>query len=173
MRKRERFRGRNGDDSLLAVGAGERAKKIDRTIALFEKKHPKMYPKTKVKTDFQDHRSFWEKFRTQAAGGNPPDVFRNAVGFLRKCDRRGVLLDLKSPAQAGNPNLKNSREGVLRVGRVDGEQLGVPIGSPTMTLVVDRKVLRKAGVAPGRAGPGTSTARPFSPRADSASAGPT
>jgi hypothetical protein len=32
---------------------------------------------------------------------------------------------------------------------VDGEQLGVPVGSHIMALVVDRKVLRKAGVEPG------------------------
>ncbi len=48
-------------------GAEERAKRINQTIALFEKK----YPKIKVKTDFQDYVAFWEKFQTQAAGGNP------------------------------------------------------------------------------------------------------
>jgi len=37
-------------------GADERAKKINQTIKLFEKK----YPKIKVKTDFQDYVSFWE-----------------------------------------------------------------------------------------------------------------
>ena len=73
-------------------GAEERAKKINQTIALFEKK----YPKIKVKTDFQTYQSFWGKFPTRAAGGNPPDVFQNAVGFLRKYDKRGILLDLKS-----------------------------------------------------------------------------
>ncbi|MEU3957541.1 substrate-binding domain-containing protein, partial [Streptomyces achromogenes] len=52
-------------------GAEERAKKINQSIALFEQK----YPKIKVKTDFQTYDSFWEKFQTQAAGGNPPDVF--------------------------------------------------------------------------------------------------
>lgn len=48
-------------------GAEERARKIDQTVALFEKK----YPKIKVKTDFQTYQSFWGKFQTQAAGGNP------------------------------------------------------------------------------------------------------
>jgi multiple sugar transport system substrate-binding protein len=78
-------------------GADERAKRINASIALFEKK----YPKIKVKTDFPEHVLFREKLRTRAAGGNPPDVFRNAVGFLRKYDRksgrRSVLLELKSP----------------------------------------------------------------------------
>jgi multiple sugar transport system substrate-binding protein len=59
-------------------GAEERAKKVNQTIALFEKK----YPKVKVKTDFQTHQSFWEKFQTQASGGNPPDVFKTPSHFF-------------------------------------------------------------------------------------------
>ncbi|MFJ9707497.1 ABC transporter substrate-binding protein [Streptomyces sp. NPDC101234] len=125
-------------------GADERAKKINQTITLFEKK----YPKIKVKTDFQDYQSFWEKFQTQAAGGNPPDVFQNAVGFLRKYDKRGILLDLNSQVKAGNLSLDHFRAGVTKVGEVDGKQLGVPVGSNTMALVIDKKVFEKAGVDP-------------------------
>ena len=125
-------------------GAEERAKKINRTIALFEKK----YPKIKVKTDFQTYQSFWEKFQTQAAGGNPPDVFQNAVTFLRKYDKRGILLDLKSQVRAGNLSLDHFRAGVTKVGEVDGKQLGIPVGSNTMALVVDKKLFQQAGVEP-------------------------
>lgn len=125
-------------------GADERAKRINQSIALFEKK----YPKIKVKTDFQDYVSFWEKFQTQAAGGNPPDVFQNSVAFLRKYDKRGVLLDLKSQIDAGNLRLSNFREGVISVGQVDGKQLAIPVGSNTMALVIDKKVFQKAGVDP-------------------------
>ncbi|MFF3486802.1 ABC transporter substrate-binding protein [Streptomyces sp. NPDC002701] len=125
-------------------GAEERAKRINQSIALFEKK----YPKIKVKTDFQDYVAFWEKFQTQAAGGNPPDVFQNAVAFLRKYDKRSVLLDLKSQVDAGNLNLENFRAGVEKVGEVDGKLLGVPVGSNTMSLVIDEKVFAAAGVKP-------------------------
>jgi multiple sugar transport system substrate-binding protein len=125
-------------------GAEERAKKINQTIALFEKK----YPAIKVKTDFQTYQSFWEKFQTQAAGGNPPDVFQNAVTFLRKYDRRGVLLDLNSQVKEGNLSLAHFRAGVTAVGEVDGKQLGVPVGSNTMALVIDKKVFARAGVDP-------------------------
>lgn len=53
-----------------------------------------------MKADFQDHVAFREEFQTRAAGGNPPDVFWNAVGFLRKYDKRGILPALKSPIDA-------------------------------------------------------------------------
>ncbi len=46
-------------------GAEDRAERINKTIALFEKK----YPKIKVKTDFQPYTDFWKKFNTQASGG--------------------------------------------------------------------------------------------------------
>ncbi|KOV64460.1 ABC transporter substrate-binding protein [Streptomyces sp. AS58] len=127
-------------------GAEERTKRINRTIALFEKK----YPKIKVETDFQDYVAFWEKFQTQAAGGNPPDVFQNSVAFLRKYDKRGVLLDLKSQVDAGNLSMDNFRAGVEKVGQVDGKQLGIPVGSNTMSLVIDEKVFEKAGVEPAQ-----------------------
>lgn len=46
-------------------------------------------------TDFQDYQWCREKFQPQAAGVNPPDVFQNTVTFLRKYDKRGIILDLK------------------------------------------------------------------------------
>lgn len=127
-------------------GADERAKRINQSIKLFEKK----YPKIKVKTDFQDYQSFWEKFQTQAAGGNPPDVFQNSIAFLRKYDKRGVLLDLKSQVDAGNLSMDGFRAGLEKVGEVDGKLVGVPVGSNTMSLVIDEEVFKKAGVTAER-----------------------
>jgi hypothetical protein len=73
-------------------------RKIDKSIELSGKKSAKI----KVKTDFRDYAAFWERSRTRAAGGNPPDVFRNAVELLRKYDKRGVFLGLKWQMDAGN-----------------------------------------------------------------------
>ncbi|MFC9890429.1 ABC transporter substrate-binding protein [Streptomyces pilosus] len=123
-------------------GGEPRTIAIRKTIALFEKK----FPKIKVKPEFTDYEAFWEKFQTQASGGNPPDVFQNAVGFLRKYDKRGVLLDLKTQADAGHLSLENFRNGVLANGQVDGKQIAVPVGANTMALVIDLKAFEKAGV---------------------------
>lgn len=123
-------------------GGEPRTIAIRKTIDLFEKK----FPKIKVKPEFTDYEAFWEKFQTQASGGNPPDVFQNAVAFLRKYDQRGVLLDLKGQADAGNLSLKNFRNGVLVNGQVEGKQVAVPVGTNTMSLVVDLKAFEKAGV---------------------------
>ncbi|MEV8316595.1 extracellular solute-binding protein [Streptomyces sp. NPDC059900] len=125
-------------------GSDDRAKRINRTIELFEKK----YPKIKVKTDFQPYLDFWKKFNTQASGGNPPDVFQNAIGFLRKYDQRNVLLDLNAQAKAGNLRLDGFRAGLEKFGEVDGKLLGVPVGSNSMALVIDKPVYEKAGVRP-------------------------
>lgn len=125
-------------------GSDDRAKRINRTIELFEKKHPKI----KVKTDFQPYLDFWKKFNTQASGGNPPDVFQNAIGFLRKYDKRNVLLDLNAQAKAGNLRMDGFRAGLEKFGEVDGKLLGVPVGSNSMALVIDKPVFEKAGVDP-------------------------
>ncbi|MFD7319483.1 ABC transporter substrate-binding protein [Streptomyces sp. NPDC059875] len=125
-------------------GSDDRAKRINQSIALFEKK----YPKIKVKTDFQPYLDFWKKFNTQASGGNPPDVFQNAVGFLRKYEAKNVLLDLREQVEAGNLRLDGFRAGLEKFGEVDGKLLGVPVGSNSMALVIDQPVFTKAGVSP-------------------------
>ncbi|MGJ5829458.1 ABC transporter substrate-binding protein [Streptomyces ossamyceticus] len=125
-------------------GAEDRAERIKKTIALFEKK----YPKIKVKTDFQVYPDFWKKFNTQASGGNPPDVFQNAIGFLRKYDAKNVLLDLNAQVEAGNLSLDGFRAGLEKFGEVDGKLLGVPVGSNSMALVIDKPVYTKSGVKP-------------------------
>ncbi|MEV5334465.1 ABC transporter substrate-binding protein [Streptomyces werraensis] len=125
-------------------GAEDRAQRINRTIDLFEKK----YPKIKVKTDFQPYTDFWKKFNTQASGGNPPDVFQNAIGFLRKYDAKNVLLDLKEQVKAGNLRMEGFRAGLDTFGEIDGKLLGVPVGSNSMALVIDKPVYARAGVTP-------------------------
>ncbi|MET9438756.1 extracellular solute-binding protein [Streptomyces sp. NPDC006551] len=125
-------------------GSDDRAKRINQSIALFEKK----YPKIKVKTDFQPYLDFWKKFNTQASGGNPPDVFQNAVGFLRKYDEKNVLLDLSEQVKAGNLRLDGFRAGLEKFGEIDGRLLGVPVGSNSMALVIDQAVFEKARVTP-------------------------
>ncbi len=125
-------------------GADDRAKKINETIKLFEKK----YPKIKIKTDFQPYPDFWKKFNTQASGGNPPDVFQNAIGFLRKYDAKNVLLDLSEQVKAGNLRTEGFRAGLEKFGEVDGKLLGIPVGSNSMALVIDKPVYTKAGIKP-------------------------
>ncbi|MFJ1734082.1 ABC transporter substrate-binding protein [Streptomyces sp. NPDC088254] len=127
-------------------GSEDRAQRINKTIALFEKK----YPKIKVKTDFQPYTDFWKKFNTQASGGNPPDVFQNAIGFLRKYDAKNVLLDLSEQVKAGNLAMDGFRAGLEKFGEIDGRLLGVPVGSNSMALVIDKHVYTKAGVKPER-----------------------
>ncbi|MGW5533665.1 hypothetical protein ACWER6_05475 [Streptomyces sp. NPDC004009] len=85
----------------------------------------------KVRTDFQTYRPFCEKLPTQAVGGNPRDVFQNAVAFLRKYDKRGILLDLKSQVRHGNLSLDHFRAGVTAARAADGKQPGIPVVTET------------------------------------------
>ena len=126
---------------------------IKKTIALFEKK----YPKIKVKPEFPDYAAFWEKFQTQASGGNPPDVFQNAVGFLRKYDKRGVLLDLRSQADAGNLSLDNFRDGVWRTVRSTASSSAFPSAPTPWRSSSTTRPSRRRASSRSRAGPGTST----------------
>ncbi|MFD3658641.1 ABC transporter substrate-binding protein [Streptomyces sp. NPDC058620] len=125
-------------------GGQERAEMINKTIALFEKKHPDI----DVKTDFQDYEAFWKKFNTQASAGNAPDVFQNSVAFLRKYDDKRVLLDLNAQVKAGNLSMDNFRAGLEKAGDVKGKLLGVPVGGNTFALVYNPAEYKKVGVTP-------------------------
>lgn len=125
-------------------GAQDRADMINKTIDLFEKEHPNI----EVKTDFQEYNDFWTKFNTQAAGGNPPDVFQNSHAFLRKYGQKNLLLDLNVQVKAGNLDLSDFRQGLEKAGEVDGKLLGVPVGANTFSLVYDVKAFEEAGVTP-------------------------
>ncbi|MFC9084626.1 ABC transporter substrate-binding protein, partial [Streptomyces sp. NPDC057062] len=91
---------------------------------------------------------FCNKFTPQASGGNPPDVFQNAIGFLRKYDAKNVLLDLKEQVKAGNLRMEGFRAGLDTFGEIDGKLLGVPVGSNSMALVIDKPVYARAGITP-------------------------
>lgn len=140
--------GDSGDETVTIRyswwGAQDRAKLINKTIKLFEKEHPNI----KVKTDFQEYPDFWTKFNTQAAGGNPPDVFQNSYAFLRKYGEKNLLLDLNTQDKAGNLDLSDFRQGLEKAGSIDGKLLGVPVGANTFTLVYDKKAFEEAGVTP-------------------------
>ncbi|MFB9463610.1 hypothetical protein [Streptomyces cinereospinus] len=77
-------------------GGEPRSVAIEKTVALLGKE----VPETAIKPEFTECEAFLETFQPLASGGNPPDVFRNAVAFLRKHDERGVLMDLTSQADA-------------------------------------------------------------------------
>ncbi|MFP8960244.1 ABC transporter substrate-binding protein [Streptomyces nanhaiensis] len=141
--------GDGGADGKVTIryswwGAQDRADLINRTVDLFEKENPGI----EVKTDFQEYGDFWTKFNTQAAGGNPPDVFQNSYAFLRKYGQKNLLLDLDTQVKAGNLNLDDFRQGLGRAGEVDGKLLGVPVGANTFTLVYDVEAFEEAGVTP-------------------------
>jgi multiple sugar transport system substrate-binding protein len=125
-------------------GAQDRAELINKTVKLFEKK----YPDITVKTDFAEYADFWQKFNTQSAGGNAPDVFQNSYAFLRKYTGKNVLLDLSPQVKAGNLDMSDFRAGLGKAGEIDGKLVGVPVGANTMALFYDVDTFKKAGVTP-------------------------
>ncbi|MGV9902046.1 hypothetical protein ACWDU8_06065 [Streptomyces sp. NPDC003388] len=130
-------------------GAEERAKKIDRMTALSGKKRPKI----KVRTDFPAYQPFCEKLRTQAVGGNPRDVFQNAVAFLRKYDKRGIRLDLKSQVRQGDLSLDHFRAASPRAARPTAS------GAEFPSVTEDGLGFGRADRMPGRRAKGSAVAR--------------
>lgn len=125
-------------------GDANRAKMINKQVALFEKK----YPNIDVKTDFSEYDDFWKKFATQAAGGGAPDVFQNAPAYLREYVDKGVVLDLDSQVKAGNLKMDDFRLGLEKFGQLDGKLYGVSVGDNTFAVIYNTDAFKKVGVTP-------------------------
>ncbi|MCC9742546.1 ABC transporter substrate-binding protein [Streptomyces sp. MNU89] len=141
--------GGSGGDGTVTLryswwGDASRAKLINKTVALFEKKHPGIT----VKTDFLEYEDFWKKFATQSAGGGAPDVFQNSAAFLREYGAKNVLLDLTPQVKAGHLGTDGFRAGLEKAGEVDGKLLAVPVGGNTFALIYNVAEFEKAGVSP-------------------------
>lgn len=59
-----------------------------------------------------------------------------------------MLLDLKEQVKAGNLRMEGFRAGLDTFGEIDGKLLGVPVGSNSMALVIDKPVYARAGITP-------------------------
>ena len=137
-----RFRGRDGDTPLRVVGWRDRATiAIKKTIALFEKK----YPKIKVKTEFRTTRRSGRSSRPR-----PPAEIRRTYSRMRSASFASTTseafcwISSRRRRRESEPGQLPQRR--LANGQVDGKQLGIPVGANTMALVIDLKVFKKAGV---------------------------
>ncbi|QDP96466.1 extracellular solute-binding protein [Microlunatus elymi] len=85
--------------------------------------------------------TYWDKFATQVAGHNAPDVIQMANTYLAQYSAGGALLDLGQYADTSK-----FAAGTVDVGKVDGELTGITMGVGSCGVMVNPKVFSAAGV---------------------------
>jgi multiple sugar transport system substrate-binding protein len=122
-------------------GNADRAKTTQQVINAFQAKNPNI----KIKGEYTDFESYFDRLATQVAAGSAPDVITLGGAYPREYGDRGALLDLAEVSGT----LKTARidAAALSNGKFSGTQYGVPSGVNARTLIVDPAMFEKAGVA--------------------------
>ncbi|GIT79033.1 lipoprotein [Leifsonia sp. LS1] len=123
-------------------GNDDRAARFEQAIAGFNKE----YPNVKVVRNFNAWGDYWTARNTEAAGHALPDVVMMDAGYLGEYASKGLLLDL-TPYRENLLPLKGVADNVLGSGTVDGKLESVPLGTNAWSMMYNKDILDKLGIA--------------------------
>jgi multiple sugar transport system substrate-binding protein len=121
-------------------GDASRAKVTQDAVALFQNK----YPNIKVSTQYAPFGDYFTKLATQVAGGNAPDLFQIDRGYVNEYAGRGALADI---SKVSGLDLGAWDQSFSTSGKIGGKLVAVPFAQNSQTIVVDKTILDKYGVA--------------------------
>ncbi|WP_448809082.1 ABC transporter substrate-binding protein [Agromyces bauzanensis] len=127
-------------------GNDDRAQRYQQLIDAFEEEHPNIT----IEGNFTDFPSYWEKRKTEAAGGGLPDVWQFSDSYLREYAEPGLLLDLDEVSDyidfdAFDDSLKQT-------GQLDDVQYSLPTGYSAWAVFLNDGLLADAGIEPYEGG---------------------
>lgn len=105
------------------------------------------YPQYKVEREYSSGlASYFEKFATQVAGGNAPDVVSMHPRYQADYASRGVLADLAPYIEEGIIDVSGINESVLRSGMVDDVLYGLPQGVNVSEWMINKTYCDQFGI---------------------------
>ncbi|MFJ9150905.1 ABC transporter substrate-binding protein [Streptomyces sp. NPDC102270] len=115
---------------------------LQKSIAVFEKQHPKI----KVKIELNAWAQYWSKLQTQMAGRTAPDVFWDHVAYFPQFSQQNVLADLTPYIKADKLDTSIYDPKLLTGWQQDGKQYGLPKDWDTIAQIYNKTMLEKAGL---------------------------
>jgi len=114
----------------------------DFAIPQFEAKYPH------IKVNFVRFEDYWNQLLIRHAGGNAPDVMRNADEDFGQMRMRGALHPLTSYVEASNLDLSDFHDIAIDALTVDGELWALPQDlSPRNLLYYNKAMFDEAGIS--------------------------
>jgi multiple sugar transport system substrate-binding protein len=106
------------------------------------------YPGVAFTTEYSGFAGYFDKFATQVAGGNAPDIVQmNFAPELADYGSRGVLLDLGPYVQSGALDVSGFNEAALASGSVDGVLYALPLSGTTPSTIINQTKFAQLGIA--------------------------
>lgn len=135
-----------GEINFTWWGTGERSRKTQAVMDLFQQKYPKAKLQGQPVGDFN---TYWQKLTVAAAARNLPDVPQMQVRYLAVYATRQALRPLDDLVQSGAVDVSGIPKVVVDSGRGrDGKLYMVPTGSATNNWMYNATIAEKAGLAP-------------------------
>ena len=135
------YNGEAAEISFTWWGNDDRAQRYEQALALFSEE----YPEITVVRNFSSWGDYWTARNTEAAGRALPDVMQMDVGYIGQYGGKDLLLDL---ARYADETIGRSGHGeaLLASGTINGEIVGVPLGSGVWSLMFNKDMLDELGV---------------------------
>jgi multiple sugar transport system substrate-binding protein len=113
-----------------------------KAIKLFEQKHPEIT----IKPEYSGYDGYFDKFSTQVAGGNAPDLIQMDYAFVGDYAKRGTLLDLGPYVQSKDLRVENHDPKMIKAGSVDNKLYAVTLGVNAPGVVYNSSVFKELGI---------------------------
>ncbi|ALS20779.1 MULTISPECIES: ABC transporter substrate-binding protein [Paenibacillus] len=123
-------------------GGQARHDKMNQLFDLFEQKHPNI----KVSREFTTENQYAEKFTTQAAGGNAPDVMQTSSFFQFDFVKRNMMLDLDPLVASGDLNVKDFDPVDVGGGKVNDKLYAISLGHNITGVIYNTVMFKNAGL---------------------------
>jgi multiple sugar transport system substrate-binding protein len=131
----------SGEITFTWWGNEERAAQFEEAIGLFEEQNPDI----DVVRNFNSWSDYWTARNTEAAGRALPDVVMMDVGYLGQYAQKGLFLDL-TDYQGDTLDTSGFTDTLLGSGQVDGQLVGVPLGSGVWSMMYNKDLLDGLGI---------------------------
>ena len=122
-------------------GNDARTAATKKVIDLFEAEHPNIT----IEPTFTDFGSYWDKLATETAAKDAPDIIQMDEKYIATYGAQGALADLT--AADSRVDTTGISKNNLNLGTVDGTLYGVPVAVNSYAIVVNKTLLKTAGVA--------------------------
>lgn len=123
-------------------GGQARHDKMNELFDLFEQKNPNI----KVLREFTTENQYAEKFTTQGAGGNAPDVMQTSSFFQFDFVTREMMLDLDPLVDSGDLNIKDFDPADIGGGKVNDKLYAISLGHNITGVIYNTAMFEKAGI---------------------------
>ncbi|MEV4758242.1 ABC transporter substrate-binding protein [Micromonospora sp. NPDC049559] len=134
--------------SVFWWGAQRRAALTEQALQLYSQHHPEVT----FRVTWQGNAGYYDRVATEAAGGNPPDLFQIDDNYLSEYAQRRIILDLTDFVERKQLDLSGLPNSLAQYGQLGGRTMAVAGAENTPGLIFNRSLLRRLDLPEPRIG---------------------